>query len=243
MKTEIYIATHKAYDFPQHLSYIPIHVGKALTDLNLGILGDNTGDNISELNKSFCELTALYWMWKNSDADILGLAHYRRYFSSDNPDFNIQFNNLAIINPDMIASTEDRFIYIAEPTKLYYKKFKINFSVSMKKQYELNHFKKDWDIVRNILLKKYPDYKEALIDTENKKKISFFNMMVTDRKTFNNYCEWLFDILFECNVNINVDSYNPYQKRLFGFLSERLLNIFISYNKVLISYKKLVNVE
>ena len=83
MKTEIYIATHKDYNFPQIAGYIPIHVGKDLTDLNLGIIGDNTGDNISSLNPNFCELTALYWMWKNSSADYLGLIHYRRFFSID----------------------------------------------------------------------------------------------------------------------------------------------------------------
>lgn len=77
MKTEIYIATHKDYSFQQ--KKIPIHVGKDLTDLNLGIIGDNTGDNISSLNPNFCELTALYWMWKNSSADYLGLIHYRRF--------------------------------------------------------------------------------------------------------------------------------------------------------------------
>ncbi|WP_411670717.1 DUF4422 domain-containing protein [Acinetobacter baumannii] len=79
MKTEIYIATHKAYTFPDIPEYIPIHVGKALTELDLNIQGDNTGENILNLNKSFCELIALYWMWKNSDAHIVGLAHYRRY--------------------------------------------------------------------------------------------------------------------------------------------------------------------
>ena len=60
MKIEIYIATHKAYEFPQIDSYIPIHVGKEKAKVDLGILGDNIGENISTLNPSFCELTALY---------------------------------------------------------------------------------------------------------------------------------------------------------------------------------------
>lgn len=80
MRTEIYIATHKPFQFPEKQEYIPIQVGKVNSDIDLKITSDDTGENISELNESFCELTALYWMWKNSDADILGLCHYRRYF-------------------------------------------------------------------------------------------------------------------------------------------------------------------
>ena len=84
MKTEIYIATHKKTSFPKSDDYIPIHVGKNLSEVDLGIIGDDTQSNISYLNKSFCELTALYWIWKNSKAENVGLVHYRRYFITHN---------------------------------------------------------------------------------------------------------------------------------------------------------------
>ena len=80
MKIQIIVAAHKAYRMPTDPMYLPLHVGKAGKDLALGFQGDNTGENISEKNATYCELTGLYWAWKNLDADYIGLAHYRRHF-------------------------------------------------------------------------------------------------------------------------------------------------------------------
>ena len=85
-RIKILVAAHKADpNIRQDEVYMPIHVGKSLhPELDLGFQGDNTGDNISEKNGSYCELTALYWAWKNlKDVEIIGLAHYRRYFAED----------------------------------------------------------------------------------------------------------------------------------------------------------------
>lgn len=51
--------------------------GKLAQDM----MADNTGDNISFKNKSYCELTTQYWAWKNVEAEYYGFCHYRRYFS------------------------------------------------------------------------------------------------------------------------------------------------------------------
>ena len=83
---KIILVTHKEYDFPNAKYYIPIQVGKALSSHKLNIQGDDVGDNISIKNSSFCELTALYWVWKNNfigDSDYVGFVHYRRYFSGE----------------------------------------------------------------------------------------------------------------------------------------------------------------
>ena len=80
---KIIIATHKKYKMPEDGMYIPLHVGAALSTEDFGFEKDNTGENISELNKGFCELTGLYWAWKNLDTDYIGLAHYRRHFSKN----------------------------------------------------------------------------------------------------------------------------------------------------------------
>ena len=82
----IVVATHKKYEMPKDKMYLPLHVGaEGKMDpngnvLDLGYVKDNTGDNISEKNSSYCELTGLYWAWKNLTADYIGLVHYRRYF-------------------------------------------------------------------------------------------------------------------------------------------------------------------
>lgn len=78
-ETKIIVATHKAYRMPTDKMYIPIQVGAIGKD-SIGYQRDDTGDNISILNPFFCELTGLYWAWRNIDADYIGLVHYRRLF-------------------------------------------------------------------------------------------------------------------------------------------------------------------
>ena len=79
MKIQIIVAAHKAYRMPTDPMYLPLHVGKAGKDLELGFQGDNTGENISEKNATYCELTGLYWAWKNLDAHLQYVHHEAGY--------------------------------------------------------------------------------------------------------------------------------------------------------------------
>lgn len=80
MKTKIMIITHKKFYEPKSNIFIPLHVGKKGKE-DLGYIGDDTGENISEKNPNYCELTGQYWIWKNiKDVDYLGICHYRRFF-------------------------------------------------------------------------------------------------------------------------------------------------------------------
>ncbi len=83
MNVSILVCTHKLTYVPQSKILFPIFVGRSRNDINLpdSYLEDNSNDNISDLNGSYCELTGLYWAWKNVDSDFIGLCHYRRYFS------------------------------------------------------------------------------------------------------------------------------------------------------------------
>ena len=78
MNIKILVAAHKQYWMPEDSVYLPLHVG-AEGKPDLGYTKDNTGENISAKNPNFCELTGLYWAWKNLEADYVGLVHYRRY--------------------------------------------------------------------------------------------------------------------------------------------------------------------
>ena len=84
METKMYVITHKMVNIPQISSYTSLFVGAANheTDGNFDEK-DNTGSNISQKNSSYCELTGLYWIWKNSNADYVGISHYRRFFSNN----------------------------------------------------------------------------------------------------------------------------------------------------------------
>lgn len=89
---KILVATHKKYKMPADTSvYLPIHVGCEGKE-DLGFQGDNSGENISDLNPYYCELTGLFWAWKNLDCDYLGLVHYRRYFTKMTKKYNESIN-------------------------------------------------------------------------------------------------------------------------------------------------------
>ena len=77
MDTRIYVMTHKEIDEIGDEMYIPLHVGRA-SGKTFGYTGDDTGDHISEKNPYYCELTGIYWLWKNVRCDIVGICHYRR---------------------------------------------------------------------------------------------------------------------------------------------------------------------
>ena len=81
MQTTIIVATHKPYWVPDDPMYLPVQMGHAVHPA-CGYIGDDTGDNISERNANFCELTGLYWAAHNIDSDYIGIVHYRRYFAS-----------------------------------------------------------------------------------------------------------------------------------------------------------------
>ena len=81
-KIKIIVATHKKYKMPEDEIYMPVHVGKKGKE-SIGFIGDDEGENISEKNPYFCELTGLYWAWKNVNAEYVGLCHYRRHFTLD----------------------------------------------------------------------------------------------------------------------------------------------------------------
>ena len=76
----ILIACHKKCDIPCDEIYLPIHVG-SFDKEDIGFIRDDKGFNISELNNKYCELTALYYAWKNLNYDYLGLVQYRRYLT------------------------------------------------------------------------------------------------------------------------------------------------------------------
>ena len=73
-KIKIIVATHKKYKMPEDDMYLPLYVGSKGKE-DIGFMRDDVKNNISEKNPYFCELTGLYWAWKNLDDDYIGLSH------------------------------------------------------------------------------------------------------------------------------------------------------------------------
>ena len=219
MNIKILVATHKIYWIPNDPIYVPIHVGKEGKS-DLGFLGDNTGTNISNKNADYCELTGLYWAWKNLEADYIGSVHYRRYFVNKNRGLFSTGQK-----SDILASEDFKKILVGTdiilPNKRHY------YIETVKKQYIHAHDSQPYYILEEIICEKYPKYHSAFKNMEKRRWAHIFNMFVMKKSLFDSYCEWLFDILFE--LENRLFSHEP---RLFGFLSERLLDVWIETNQL-----------
>ena len=215
---KVYIATHKKANLPELKEYVPIQVGAEGKE-KLGYITDNTGENISNKNPNFCELTATYWIMKNDNSDIVVLTHYRRYFF--NNIFSNSFKN--IIHKEKIIKILNNYDIIVP------KKYKLG--VTVEKQYSQIHNIEDLMKCGEIIKNKNPEYSEAFDKVLKKRKIYTYNMFISRKKVFDDYYKWLFDILFEAEKIIDISNYDNYNKRVYGFLSERLFNVWIEKNK------------
>lgn len=227
----IYIATHKAFDVPKLDEYVPLQVG-AENKKTLGYLQDNTGDNISLKNPNYCELTGLYWIWKNQKDQFKGLVHYRRYFGKSNFSSNIKD---VYTYDEMVSMLSNADIILP-----YVEHFKQN----AKDEILIKCCTKTiFDKLETVLREKYPEYGKDFDDVFSNNKCTLFNMMFCKSTLFDEYCEWLFGILFELETYVDMSQLNDYQKRLYGFLSERLLNVWVKHNNLKIKHVSVISVE
>ena len=229
---KIFICAHKEVQLPQHPYFLPVQAGATLHDPIQGYQPDNEGDNISAKNPHFCELTCHYWAWKNlKNVDIVGLNHYRRYF-----DFRQKFPQF---------SADKHFIETEEFLKQQYQfpdldkllsEYDIilpvarHWRVSNTQQYGEYHISKDWEMLRQIIMERSPQYMPAFERTmDYSNKSVGYNMFITHWKHFDAYSEWLFDILFEVERRVPpID--DPIQSRIYGYMSERLINVFCEHH-------------
>lgn len=240
-KIKIFTCYHKEAPFFSSEIITPIHVGKALSNVELGIIGDNTGDNISHKNKSYCELTAIYWMWKNIDADYYGLFHYRRFlnFKSIGGGYDIftEFSEENIRNfgwsDSQISSICEKYDVITSPVWNIHPVGLPNLQMTNYDFYAKEHFSKDLDIVIRIIKEKYPEIYPFALKSLYSKECFFANMMIMKREIFFEYCNWIFTILGEAEKEVDISNYDSYQYRIWGFIAERLSNCYLEYIKAI----------
>lgn len=228
---KILVCCHKQDVYAKTEPYFPIQVGKAQASVDLGIQGDDTGDSISAKNASYCELTGMYWAWKNlKDVDVVGLCHYRRYF-----DFHRQcdmgkpytsfptssFGAVDLSIPcEVIEKVAAGHIYIAKPR---------NYRDNLMVEYCTSHISDDFRVLRQIVKESQPpEIQEAFFQVfYQSNKLSHYNMFMMGRHDFDAYCSWLFPILQSVEDRIDISAYNPVQKRILGYMAERLLNVWV----------------
>lgn len=241
MIVKILVACHKFYEIPKSNILLPIEVGAANRSEHFFSTQDNIGDNISNKNSSYCELTALYWAWKNLDCDIIGLNHYRRYFSSKKKILNDNIKN--IINEKQILKLLEKYDFILPRlTKMKvtnYDHGNYYYDFGKAEIFNDHHF----DITREVIAKYYPEYLDSFDFVMTRKSGHFLNMFITKKTIADKYFEWLFDILRRVEEIYIFDNPFPSSKRVFGYIAENLLDVFICHNKLTYNERDLIYLE
>lgn len=211
MSTIVFTMTHKAFTPPEDPMFVPLQVGRALGS-DLGYIGDDTGDSISEWNPYFSELTGMYWVWKNFRTDgNVGLCHYRRF----------------LIHEDGNVITEKEYDeWLGNYDLITTKQVVLNNSYY--DGYAVNHHIKDLIETGNVIREFYPGYYACFEEIVHGNRTYFGNMIVCKKELFDAYSAWLFGILLRVKERVDVEQYDNYRKRVFGFISEILLLVYVT---------------
>ena len=207
-----------------------------------------TCPNISTLNPYFCELTAMYWAWKNLDSDYYGLFHYRRVFDLKFDEKNYKNEPITIplmsfkkieqqfgLEPQLATQTISKYdIIVSARYKDHHIDSKNNLdyeNMCIYEHYKNAHNIRDLDVCINHINEHYPQMRESMQKTLYTKPVrwSIANMFIMKKELYFEYCEWIFDVLFGVQDKIDYKSYDTHAARVFGFLAERLLNIWVNY--------------
>ena len=217
---KIFVCAHKKdacirCDYP----YVPIQVGKSVSQVDLGFCGDDTGENISDRNRKYSELTAQYWAWKNlKDIDYIGFAHYRRYFKMD----------ISLDNIETILRKKD--IIVVKPSIHYY-----NNALEFQRLVSLE----DLYILLDTLLEMYPQYEESIISyLYLSNEWIPCNMFIAKKEVFNQYCDFLFPLLFKVEDRLKSYNYSRLNRSL-GYMGELLLGLYCVHNGLKMKYVRM----
>lgn len=230
----MYVITHKEFDYPLPKGYMPILVGANKNANPRHYQPDNIGDNISEKNPSYCELTGLYWIWKHKNDKNVGLSHYRRYFSKYSSRGRMYF--VTLIKGKVTPVSVEKLDEILQKTDWILSEPEQGGEGTIEQQFNHFHNQNDLKITRQVIAELSPEVLTAFDQTMQQSQISFYNMFYTSKAEMNAYCNWLFKILFEVEKRTDITDYDQYQQRLYGFLGERLLNVWLKYRQSSVTY-------
>jgi lipopolysaccharide biosynthesis glycosyltransferase len=238
-KIFISICYHKPMPIIRTKYMVPVHVGRALAHECLSdVIGDDTGDNISKKNTTWSELTGLYWMWKNVDAEYYGLMHYRRLLNFAGPS-NGRVRRFTGVGPkqyarfgwtdtqiDDLCTSND---IITGPLWSVHPAGAPHINMSSYAMYAREHYAADMDVIERIISKDTPNIFPFFIQMLTERQAFFSHIAIFRREIFHDYCKWLFSILEAAEKQIDISHYDRYQRRVWGFIAERLVNAYVSY--------------
>lgn len=189
-----------------------VQVGSAFADIKMAECIDKLGDNISNKNGDYSELTGLYWIWKNKikrqDDKYYGLAHYRRFLE---------------LSEDDLSRLDENDIDVVLPYPMPYEP-----------NVEVHHLRylteQEWDAVLHALEELEPEYARALSWFLKQEYMYNYNIVLAKGKVLDEYCSWLFPILFRIEEINNPDG-GKVPNRYIGYIGETLETLYFMCNK------------
>ncbi len=227
--TGIYVVTHKQYslnNLPE--DYITIHAGRAISD-DLGYQGDDSGQSISELNPYLNELTAMYWIWKNTSHEYVGISHYRRFFTLDE---SKKFSEEKILTGEQARELLKRYDIIVSMEE--YHLFNLYSFLIHDVGTEIAILA--INLTKTMIERYQPDYLDAFNYIIENGVLYKCNMIITRKYIYDSYCQWLFSFILEAEKEfeklVSTKNLSTIQKRVFGFISERMLTVWLIKNRL-----------
>ena len=241
-----YVCFHKPYYMPKLPDgYIKIHAGKKLSNIDLGseFIGDDSGDNISNLNPFINELTATYWAWKNTRSDYVGFSHYSRYFVVPDDKSKPDSKNYVPLGylPGGHILTMDEAIdllkncdIIVRNVSVFYSSYGDSFD-----QLEPNSVRKiGYDIFKKHISKQFPEYIPLLDEMHSGHFLIGNSVFFTRWKVFDEYCKWLFSFIIPAAREFA--SYNfETDRRIISYFGEDMFQLFVMHNNLRVKYVRM----
>ena len=251
MNIKVLVATHKPYFMPADDMYVPVQVNAAANGhFDASVTGerfefDDTGDNISLKNPYYCELTALYWGWKNLECDYMGLVHYRRYLGGTEKAAaavnKTEKNWNSILSGKqtkaLLEELSKQDVFVILPKKRFY------IIETLYSHYAHSHYEADLIETADVIFNNFPEYSNTYTEVMKRRSSHMFNMCIMRRDILDEYCRWLFDVLGLVEAQLDISSYSDFDKRVFGRLSELLLDVWITKNNISYHELPLINIE
>lgn len=228
--------------------YRPVLCGQSPAAPDSAFVRDDTGENISAKNEFYSELTGIYWVWKNTRQDITGICHYRRYFTVfpepwyyrlkyfiTHP-LKRQFKKNPLIYTNHLKKYTS-WILSSEQAKELLSEYDMVlprariFRYSVQEHYRKYHSIGDFAIIEDVLSDKYPEMKAAWQQVIQGNTLYANNMFLAKDELYQEFMAWWFDVLFEFEERCKLENYEGYQKRILGFVAERLLTLWVAYKK------------
>lgn len=244
MEMKLIVCTHKPYPMPSDPIYLPLHVGAALHEpiadtrsirMEDGtaraefMQGDDEGDNISTRNGSYCELTGLYWAWKNLHADVVGLVHYRRHFTVKSRAFIRRFGRMrSVLSGAELAALLKQYDILVPRKRRY-------FIESLYSHYAHTLDGRHLELAKEVIDEIFPEYSKYVQRVYRRTWGYMFNMMILSQKDLDEYCRWLFAVLKPLEERMVkghlTQGMSDFERRYPGRVSEILFNVWLERKK------------